>query len=126
MPKRVVKTRKASSSKVSISKEKILNSLKFWEQFHHIKLKRDKVRTLTDDALNSVQNTKQTSSFVHGYLIALMRDSKNLADESNFLSKKPEKKFEDFMDNDISEAVIASQEHVVISRAERLMKILGN
>jgi hypothetical protein len=59
------------------SKEKMMNSLKYWEQSYRIKLKRNSLNKILKDAGHAIQNRKQISAFMHGLVVGLLKDRSN-------------------------------------------------
>jgi hypothetical protein len=53
---------------------KLKGSITYWENFYGVKLKPDSKRLLLKNAEVSIQNKKQISAFIHGYLRGLLVD----------------------------------------------------
>jgi hypothetical protein len=59
------------------SKEKMKNSLKYWEQSYRVRLKPNVIKKVLKDATLAIQNRKQISAFMHGLVVGLLKERAN-------------------------------------------------
>lgn len=70
---------------------KLESSLLYWERFYKIKLTNKSKRLFFKNASDSIQNKKQISAFVHGYVRGLLVDRSKYTIDTSKLKNKIEK-----------------------------------
>jgi hypothetical protein len=81
------KGKKVSTYQPSVAKLK--GSITYWENYYKVRLKPDSEKLLLKNAESSIQNKKQISAFIHGYLRGLLVDPtkyvfRTKSDSTNF------------------------------------------
>lgn len=90
---------------------KLEGSIKYWENFYGVRLKPASKKLFLKNARVSIQNKKQISAFIHGYLRGLLVDSKKYV----IRTKRVDPKFDKFESTDIDDSSLTDVQESVQS-----------